>query len=332
MGSKGKTALRFVVGTAVIALVVSSAHAGDMPPALSGAELVRKAVQNEILANNNSGSHFLFKNQRKTAQLWQTKLIIETSDATAGIMVAQNGHPLTPEQQKAEQARLENYVRNPEELNKKRKLEMEDAEHTIRIMKALPDAFLYEADGTVQGTAELGRPGDELVRLKFHPNPNYNPPSRVEQVLTGMHGVVLIDARDNRLAEIDGTLAKEVGFGWGILGHLDRGGRFLVCQADVGNGQWEVTRMELSFTGKVLLFKKLDIRSNDTFSDFQPVPRDLTFAQGVDLLKKQVAAGQAAEGTRNSKPAEKSQGEAHNQGGKPSKEEAQAEEHVCCNR
>src|SRR6185312_6781992 len=81
---------------------------------------------------------------------------------------------------------------------------------------------------------------------------------------------------------------KDVGFGWGILGHLDSGGRFVVQQADVGNKQWELTRMELAFTGKILIFKKLNIRSSDIFSGFRPVPKDLSFAQAVDLLKKEV--------------------------------------------
>ena len=34
-----------------------------------------------------------------------------------------------------------------------------------------------------------------------------------------------------------------MGFGWGFLGHLDRGGHFLVEQGEVVNGHWEVTRM-----------------------------------------------------------------------------------------
>src|SRR5262249_32579144 len=193
------------------------------------------------------------------------------------------------ERRQAENARLQNYIRNSEELEKKRKQEKEDSDRTIRIVKALPTAFIYEQEGTQPGTAAVGSPQDELVRLKFRPNPDYAPPSRVEQVLTGMAGHLLIDAKENRIAEIDGTLQKDVGFGWGILGHLDRGGRFLVQQADVDKLQWEVTRMELSFTGKILLFKKLNIRSTDSFSDFQPVAPDLTFAQGVSLLQKEAA-------------------------------------------
>jgi len=153
----------------------------------------------------------------------------------------------------------------------------------------LPEAFIFDCEGTVPGREGVGAPGDDLVKLRFHPNPKYNPPSRVEQVLTGMHGVLLIDAKRNRIAEIDGTLFKEVGFGWGILGHLDKGGHFLVQQTAVPEDGWEVSRMNLSFTGKIMMVKRLTIKSDEVFSDYRPVPRDLTFAQGLELLKKQEA-------------------------------------------
>jgi hypothetical protein len=129
-----------------------------------------------------------------------------------------------------------------------------------------------------------------LLRLKFQPNPHYDPPTHVEQVLIGMQGVILVDPQEHHIARIDGTLFKEVGFGWGILGHLDRGGHFQVDQADVGNNNWTIARMDLAFTGKVLLFKNIDIKSTEIFSDFHTVPADLTFAQGIDLVKKQQAA------------------------------------------
>jgi len=308
----------FLPGLVIFAFLISSAASGQPTPP-SPAELVRRVVQNEITKSGDSNTGFMFKDQRKTPHVSQTKLMVETRDATAGLLVAQDGHPLTPEQQKAEEARLQNYIKNPEELNKKRRQEKEDAEHTARIVKALPEAFLYAADGTEPGTDGVGQPGHELIRLKFRPNPSYDPPSRVEQVLTGMQGQLLIDSQENRIAEIDGTLQKDVGFGWGILGHLDRGGRFLVQQGDVGNEQWEVTRMELSFTGKIFFLKKLSIRSSDVFSEFRPVPASLTFAQGVELLEKEIAEHQSAGGTKE-----------HQQETYKTKE--QAEEHVCCDR
>ena len=61
-------------------------------------------------------------------------------------------------------------------------------------------------------------------------------------------------------------------------------------QAEVGDGEWEITRMGLNFTGKILIFKNLVINSSEVFSDFQKVPGNLTFAEAIALLKKQVSA------------------------------------------
>jgi hypothetical protein len=256
--------------------------------AISTSDLVRRTVDNECKASSGS-ANFMFKDFKRTPNGSQTKLLVETKEATAGLVIAINGHPLSAEQRQAEIARIERFVQNPEELRKKQKQEKEDAERVTRIMRALPDAFLYEPAGTEPGAEGIGRAGDELVRLKFRPNPNYNPPSHTEQVLTGMSGYILIDANHDRIAKIDGTLMKDVGFGWGILGHLDKGGRFVVEQTDLGDNHWEIARMDLSFTGKILFFKNLNIKSTETYSDFRPAPPNLTFAEGVELLKKQEA-------------------------------------------
>jgi hypothetical protein len=257
-------------------------------PSESPIELVRRTVQQEI-APGNGNARAMFLDRKETPRGSQTKLIVETREGMAGMLIAINDKPLPPEQRQAEEARLSELARNPEALKKKQKSEKEDAERITRIMKALPDAFLYEPDGTTVGNQTIGKVGDQLVRLKFRANPRYSPPSHVEQVLTGMQGYLLIDADQHRIARIDGILSKEVSFGWGILGHLDRGGHFLVEQAEVIQGDWEVTQMSLSFTGKELLFKSLNIRSDEVFSDFRPAPSNLNFAQGVELLKKQEA-------------------------------------------
>jgi hypothetical protein len=252
-------------------------------------ELVRSAVANEVAASKDDSTKHMFRSRKQNPQGSQTRLYVETREALAGITIAYNDKPLTPEQMQGEEGRLAGLVGNPEQLRRKHSQEQESAERTLRIVKALPDAFLFDYDGEEAGTADLGKDGARLVRLKFRPNPNYSPPSHVEDVLTGMQGVVLIDSAARRIARIDGTLLKEVGFGWGILGHLDKGGHFLVEQRDCGDGSWDVSRMSLGFTGKILLFKSLSIKSDEVFSDFRRVPADTTFAQGVEMLKAEQA-------------------------------------------
>lgn len=255
--------------------------------------LVQQTVENEVKSSDAS-TRFMFRSRKQTAGNSQTKLMVQTRDATAGMLIAINDKPLTPEQRQGEEGRLEYLVHNPAELKRKQKQEAENADRVRRIVRALADAFIYELDGTENGRRGIGREGDRLIRLKFRPNPHYDPPSRVEQVLVGMQGILCIDEKRHRIARMDGTLFKDVSFGWGILGHLDKGGRFQVEQGNVADDGWEVTRMSLNFTGKVLLFKSIAIKSEEQFSDFRRVPTNLSFAEGVALLKKQQSGNNAS--------------------------------------
>jgi hypothetical protein len=272
-----------------LSLALAPLSAAEGPPALMPNELVRRVVDNEIKTAAQSAK-FMFHQRKQTPGGSQTKIMVETRDAVVGMVVANNDQPLDQEQRRAEYGRIERFVNEPAELEKKRKQEKENTERVNSILKALPDAFLYEYDGSEMGRAGVGKAGVALVRLKFRPNPRYDPPTHVEQVLTGMEGVVLLDPQEQHVARIDGILFKDVGFGWGILGHLDRGGHFQVDQTNVSEHNWMIARMDLTFTGKVLLFKALNIRSTEIYSDFQPVPADLTFAQGIQLLKQHQAA------------------------------------------
>ncbi len=254
------------------------------PPDIPPGQLVRQTVVREVAAANHASIKHMFRDRKHTPKGTQTRLYVETTDAMAGMLISLNDQPLTAAQKQAERDHLTWLENNPDQLRKKHARETEDAEHTLRIVKAFPDAFRYEYAGTETGTADLGKLGDQLVRLKFTPNPDYSPPSRVEQVLSGMEGYLLIDADARRIARIDGTLFREVTFGWGIIGHLDKGGHFIVQQADVGDGSWNITQMDLKFTGKILLFKNFSLVSDEIFTDFVREPDRLTFSQGVNLL------------------------------------------------
>jgi hypothetical protein len=291
-----KSRIRINLRPALVVLLVALVAGANVSPIFAAAaaappydsasclQLVRETAANEVAANNNSAKH-MFRARKQTPQGSQTRLYVETRDAMAGLTIAYNDKPLAPQDAQNENGRLAGLASNAEQLRRKHAQEQENADRTLRIVKALPDAFLYQYDGEEAGDDHLGGPGRTLLRLKFRPNPAYQPPTHAEQVLVGMNGVLVIDPVARRIAQIDGTLFREVAFGWGILGHLDPGGHFLVEQRDVGNDCWEVSHMALNFTGKILLFKSLAIKSEEEFSDFRRVPDGTTFAQGVEMLK-----------------------------------------------
>lgn len=269
--------------TIATALAAQDSKPIEMPPG----ELVRVTVANEVAAADHPLGLHMFRSQRQTPKGSQTRLYVETQDALAAMLIAINDQPLNAQQQQGEINHLAWLMSTPDQLRKKHAREKEDEEQTMRIVKALPDAFRYEYAGPDSGATGLGEAGDKIVKLNFTSNPAYSPPSRVEQVLAGMQGYLLIDTGVHRIARIDGTLFREVTFGWGIIGHLDKGGHFLVQQADLGlgDGAWGITEISLSITGRILLFKSLSMVSDEVLSDFRKVRESLTFAQGVEMLK-----------------------------------------------
>jgi hypothetical protein len=256
---------------------------------VSPQELVRATVANEVAAANNRAVKFMFSSRKQTTRGVQNRVYAEANEAVASLAVRESDRPLNPQQQRAETDKLAQVASNPSALRRKQDHENQELEHTLRIVKALPDAFSYEYAGTENGEPGLGKAGNQLVRLHFKPNPSYSPPSTEEQVLQGMEGDVLIDPAAHRLARIDGALYKEVAFGWGVFGRLDKGGSFRVQQADAGDGNWVVTEMNLRLTGKILLLKSLNLTSNEVFGNFRRLPDDLPFARAVEMLKTEQA-------------------------------------------
>jgi len=282
MGSVVK--VRIAAGWCVLLGAVAAGQQVPPPatPQVPAQELVRRAIANEDKASKEN-VRFLYRLRTETPKTGAiTKELVETNDGVVARLIAVNDRPPTAEERKKDDERLEKLVRDPQSRAAKRKQQKEDEERTTRMVRALPDAFLYQYDGF-----EPGKNGQQVIRLKFKPNPNYDPPNRELQVYQGMEGTMLIDPSDERLTKIQARLFKGVNFGWGILGHLDPSGQFEVAQSRVGGDRWEVTEMRLRFTGRILLFKSLNINEHETAFDYRRAPENLSFIQGVEFLKKQ---------------------------------------------
>ena len=152
----------------------------------------------------------------------------------------------------------------------------QDEEKAMQLLKAIPDAFIFKYEGT-EG---------ELVRLSFAPNSNYSPPTRELMVYHSMKGKLWVDRAAMRLAKIEGQLIEDVKFGWGLLGHLDKGGTFTVVQKHVGDSHWETVSLDLNMQGRALMFKTINVRQKQVLTDFHRVSDDLTIAKAFEILQK----------------------------------------------
>ncbi len=257
---------------------VSSAQTAR-PAVKDPTALVRRAIQRrEDTDRNRRPLRYLLR--RAGERRDTTKDIIETRDGGVARLVAVDSKPLSAEANQAELDRLKTLASHPEIQEHRRKREQEDADRVDRLMRLLPDAFLYRFEDVVPCNA--GR----CYRLSFSPNPGFDPPDTEAKILRGMAGEVWIDQKQERMTRLEAHLISDVDFGWGIVGKLDKGGTILLEQADIGGHQWEVTGMKLNLKGKLLMVKSLRVQMTEERNHFSFVPPDLDYRKAIQLLEK----------------------------------------------
>ena len=254
-------------------------HQNDTPASVDPGKIVRDASWNELHAKN-PGRSFRYRQHKVDSKGSVTKEIVETKDGDVARLIGKDGKPLSADEEHAELDRLNHLLDHPELQEHRHKKEQEDNARGDEMVRMLPDAFLFTADGMVEG------PNGPCYRLKFRPNPSFTPPDREGEVYHGMVGELWVDQAQLRLAKIDAHLISDVNFGWGVLGKLFKGGSILVENSDVGLHHWETIHMKLQLQGKVLMMKSVDFSTTEDYSDFQAQDQELSYQEAIRLLQK----------------------------------------------
>ena len=244
---------------------------------ISAGELLRRAVDGELKAQAADHSHWMYEVNENISGRKQVKVVVETREGDLARFRSVNGQPLTTEEQKQEERRINRLLHQADEQEKRHRAQQEDGRQKDHLFKILPDAVL----------ARYGERKGDLVEILFRPNPDFRPSSREDVVFHAMAGRIWIDEKQNRLAEIEGHLDKDVKFMGGLLGYLNKGGEFHVRQSEVAPGHWEVTLLHVNMHGKVLFFKTIAVQQNESRSNFQRAPDDLSLAEAAEELQRQ---------------------------------------------
>jgi hypothetical protein len=274
------------------------------PPPVDAAALVRRAVANRFAEDAaHQPMRFVLHKQDERHNI--TQAIVETPQGDVAMLVAANGTPLGADGQQAERTRLTALDAHPEVQEHRRKREQEDRARVDELLHLLPDAFLYRYDSTVACDVTtppaVSAPGfappsasagatAQCYHLTFTPNPAFDPPNVEAKIFSGMAGEVWIETSAERLCRLNAHLIQDVDFGWGIVGRLDKGGTVYLEQTQVGEKDWELTRMKLNMTGKALLVKPLNFHVNEEMAHFAPVPPGTDYHAAIRLLESSTAA------------------------------------------
>jgi len=276
----------FILMAAAFLIFCNPAFSQDAPrdDNVSAGELLRRAVDGELKAQTDDHSHWMYEVRTKVSGQEQVKLVVETPEGDLDRLRSVNGQPLTAEQEKREEQRIKRLLHNAGEQRKRHHAQQEDARQTERLFKMLPEAVI----------AKYGEHKGDLVQILFEPNPNFRPSSHEEAVFHALEGTIWINKAENRLAEIEGHLTRDVKFFGGLLGYLRKGGEFHVKQSEVAPGHWEITLLHVNMHGKALFFKTISVQQNEIRTNFRRVADNLTLAEAAEELQKQCAANSAA--------------------------------------
>jgi len=274
-----------VVALVLIVPAVHSATATESAPRDAAKQLIKDVVYNE-LADHDHHAFFQYIDEKRSGNETIVKAEVETRAGRVHRMLAEDGKPLTAEQQQEETSRLQTLLRDSEQQQKLLRDYQGDEDRIARIIGLLPDGFLYEFDG---------REGDD-IRLKYKPNPSFKPQTYEARVFHGMAGTVWIDARQKRLCRLQGELVSNVDFGYGLLGRLDKGGTFDMQRVEVTTGNWKTRELDVHITGHLVLLKSIGKEQNERRTDFHQVPSDLNLQQAEAVLN-QVMASRDSRGT-----------------------------------
>lgn len=272
----------FKTGALVWVLLVASPGTAQTPLSdMAVAELVRQTVAHEIITTN-TGGRYMCRVHEETRQGSETRIMFEARDVEIGRLILKDGQPLSPTQTQQEEERLRSLLTNRARLLQQQTEQNNNIARMRKLMKGLPSAFFYENGGT-----EKDNTGRDLTLMTFRPKPGYHSRYAELRWLQAVEGTMLIDPVAKRFVRIEAKLCRDVDFGWGIFGHVSRGGSFLLEQQAVWDEQWALTTLVLHYTNRVLLLFTSRIDSVIKVSDFRRMPDDLTRQQALELLLDQ---------------------------------------------
>jgi hypothetical protein len=276
--------LGFLILIALSLVLLRPSSLASQPPSESPHDLVKDVVYNE-LQDRGRQSFWEYRIEKRIIQQSLTEEQVETQYGPIYRVIAKNGVPLDQAQRKQEDSRLDALLHDPGEQEKLKDNYDTDEQRLERLMALLPDAFVCEYDGEDGGN----------IRLTFRPNPLFNPPTFEARIFHGLAGQMWIDPQHKRLVALKGELIDRVEFGYGFLGHINKGGIFATHRQRVSPTHWKTDLIDIHVAGRVLLFKTVNKEQHEVRSGFKVVPETTTLEQARALLNERaVATGQLA--------------------------------------
>jgi hypothetical protein len=242
--------------------------------AQSAHDLVRDVIYNE-LHDRERDSHWEYRSECLSTAQNVVREQVETSSGPVFRLIEQDGKPLSATQEGREDERLDAYIHDPGQIARVAGAHDNDEAQVAAILQLVPDAFLFDYEEP---------PSEGIARIAFRPDPVFVPPNYQARIVHALTGTMIVDLRLKRAIDMNGRVAERVDFGYGLLGHVEKGSSFHVHRHQVSATHWKADLIETHVKGKVLIVESLSKDQREIRSDFRPVPSGTTLAEAKEML------------------------------------------------
>lgn len=182
-------------------------------------------------------------------------------------LVAVNGEPLSPAEQRREQLRMDAEIaRRRAETPRQRAARTRDYEKDRKRDGLFIDQLSLAFDFTFVDQGRLA--GREVYVLRAAPKPGYRPPVLEAEVLTGMRGKLWIDTATFQWVKVQAEVVHPVNIA-GFLARVAPGTRFDLDYAPVEDGIWLPTHFVMHSRAKILMMVTRRRSADQTYSNYR---------------------------------------------------------------
>lgn len=202
--------------------------------------------------------------------------------------VSKEGKPLSEDEARKEQERVEKEIKKARERAAKRERDPDDP-NELGIKQFL------EAARFNNGRYEDYR-GKRVLAYDFEPNPDFKPHTRAETLANRLNGTVWIDPEALEVVRLETRMTGDLKIGGGLIANIRKGSALIVEQEFVNGEVWLPSMVDASIGARVLLLKSAHERIIDHFSNYRKfrVDSKITLADPAQNSQPQPAPPQTS--------------------------------------
>jgi len=187
-------------------------------------------------------------------------------------LVALDGKPLSPQQEKQEESKLQQEIADRRrETPQQRAKRIADWERSRQRNHLLLEQLTKAFDFKMEGDRKVE--GHEVYELAATPRPGYQPPNNQAKVLTGMEGKLWIDQKSFQWVKVEAKVIHPVSIA-GFMARVEKGTRFELRQAPVAPDIWFPSYFAVKARAKILFVIPHNNQEQDTYFNYRKAGSD----------------------------------------------------------